>query len=222
MPRNLRRSASTTTSGKRSSLRSAFQNAPNVSFLFSGSMHHLMREIFAPTEAAFSQFGGFYELSEITDNDWKAGIVRTLAEDRCTIDADALDELVASGHGHPRSTMLLAQHAHRVAVRMGVNHLTLGHVQVAMHEAMAAERLRHEQVVGHVKSLATPAVNRYTLRTLKAVARKEGPYAGKRDQAREVGRAVDALRADGLIEKDERNQWYAVDPLLARFLGDLR
>jgi hypothetical protein len=42
-------------------MRSVFQRSPDVSFLFAGSVEHLMCDLFAPTERALSQFGSFYQ-----------------------------------------------------------------------------------------------------------------------------------------------------------------
>jgi hypothetical protein len=41
-------------------MRAIFQRSPAVSFLFAGSIEHLMRDLFAAEEWALSQFGSFY------------------------------------------------------------------------------------------------------------------------------------------------------------------
>jgi len=47
-------------------IRSVLQRSARVSVLFAGSIEHLMRDLFAPTDRALSQFGGFHELAPIT------------------------------------------------------------------------------------------------------------------------------------------------------------
>ena len=41
-------------------MRAVFQRSTAVSYLFAGSIEHLMRDLFAPTRRAFSGFGSFH------------------------------------------------------------------------------------------------------------------------------------------------------------------
>src|SRR3954463_1023979 len=59
-------------------MRAAFQRSRHVSVLFAGSIKHLMRDLFAPTDRALSQFGAFHELAPITASQWRARIRRRL------------------------------------------------------------------------------------------------------------------------------------------------
>jgi len=51
-------------------MRAAFQRSPSVSFLFAGSLEHVMRDLFAPGNRAFSGFGSFHRLHPIAAEDW--------------------------------------------------------------------------------------------------------------------------------------------------------
>jgi len=82
------------------------QCSTRVSVLFAGSIEHLMRDLFAPTDRALSQFGGFHEFAPITPEQWTDGLRRRLALDHTTITDDALARLIDLGEGHPRATML--------------------------------------------------------------------------------------------------------------------
>ena len=46
-------------------MRAIFQRSSGVSYLFAGSIEHLMRELFTPMHRVLHQFGGFQELRPI-------------------------------------------------------------------------------------------------------------------------------------------------------------
>ena len=106
-------------------LREILADSPHVTCLFAGSVEHMMRELFTNRQRAFYGFGGFHELTPITVPEWLAGLVERFSEDSVVCDAEALDELVARGKGHPRTTMLLAQQAHVSLVEEGSHDLDL-------------------------------------------------------------------------------------------------
>ena len=66
-------------------MRAVFQRSTSVSYLFAGSLEHVMRDLFAPQQRAFSGFGSFHALRP--DPRW--GLARRLtdrfAADDCTV-----------------------------------------------------------------------------------------------------------------------------------------
>ena len=87
-------------------IRSQLQRSPLVSVLFAGSVEHLMRDLFGPGRRALSQFGSFHELTPIGAGEWEAGISARYDELEVAVAEGAIEEIVALGEGHPRSTML--------------------------------------------------------------------------------------------------------------------
>ncbi len=75
-------------------MRAAFQRSPSVSFLFAGSIEHVMRDLFAPGNRAFSGFGSFHRLHPIAAEDWSQGLLERFSADDCTIDLPALARIV--------------------------------------------------------------------------------------------------------------------------------
>jgi hypothetical protein len=126
-------------------MRAVFQRSPDVSVLFAGSIEHLMRDLFAPSERALSQFGSFHELTPITAQEWGDGIRERLQLDRTSITNDALERLVELGEGHPRTTMLIAQQAHAQALEELSREIDHAAVVAALGRAMSSEPLRHQQ-----------------------------------------------------------------------------
>lgn len=196
-------------------LRAILQRSPHVSVLFAGSIEHVMRDLFAPSDRALSQFGGLHELAPIEREAWIEGLRARLALDRCTIEDSALDRLLDASEGHPRATMLVAQQSHGVAVEELRRKLDDGAVVAGLARAMRADRLKHEQTLGRVR-----AVNRHAQRMAERVARRKLLYQGL--NPRTAASTLERLRDAGVVERGtNRGAWSIGDPLLRRYLAAL-
>jgi len=197
-------------------IRSALQRSARVSVLFAGSIEHLMRDLFAPSDRALSQFGGFHELASITSEQWTIGLRRRLTLDNTTITDDALAHLIELGEGHPRVTMLLAQQAHLACIEELRHTIDNAMVVQALDRALGAESLRHEQQLERIR-----AGGRNGERMAIRVAAGAELYRDLRPQ--QAARALGALRNLGVIDRrDKDGPWFVVDPLLRRYLAGRR
>lgn len=202
-------------------MRSVFQRAPDVSFLFAGSLEHLMRDIFGPSERPLSGFGGFHPLQPISADDWRNGLTARYAKDGCTIDDVALERLIERGELHPRSTMLIAQQAHLASVQDVTREIDSTLVEFGFGAARQLDKAKHEQIVDRIRKISSGrTVNRNALRVARRIAERAPVY---KDLSPEVARrATDALNDAGVIRaKEEGRGWTIVDPLFRRFLTDL-
>jgi uncharacterized protein len=195
-------------------MRAIFQRSPDVSFLFAGSIEHLMRDLFVPEERGLSQFGAFYALAPIPPETWHEGITERLVEDGCTIENQALDRLIAAGEGHPRVTMLVARWTHESSLVDGAHKLTDTHVSAGIAAARAADLPKHEQTLERIRSLG-----RHAQRIVVRVALGDQPYHGL--NAKIASDTLRSLRDAGVIEQDKPRTWRIVDPLLRHFLAEL-
>jgi uncharacterized protein len=192
-------------------IRAVFQRSADVSVLFAGSIEHLMRDLFGPSERALSQFGSFHELTPITAKEWTEGIRQRLASDRTTIEDDALLRLLELGEGHPRTTMLIAQQAHMQALEELRHVIDHAIVIAALHRALASEQLRHQQQLERIR-----AAGRFCELMAIRVAAGSELYEGLKPQ--QAARALNTLRDIGMIERAARARWHVSDPLLRRYL----
>jgi hypothetical protein len=193
-------------------LREILTDSPHVTCLFAGSVEHTMRELFTNRQRALYGFGGFHELTPITAPEWLAGLTERFAEDSIVCDQDALDQLVARGRGHPRTTMLLAQQAHVALVEDGSRRLDLVAAGRGYASAMAAERARHVDAVLDVRRLGAGAT-----RVVTNLARGEPTYSHV--EAKAARRALDSLSKIGVVSRGtRRGEWSINDPLLADYL----
>jgi hypothetical protein len=194
-------------------MRAIFQRSPDVSFLFAGSIEHVMRDLFGPADRALSQFGSFRALSPITESEWRAGLTSRFEEASVTLHADALDLLLAHGDGHPRSMMLIAREALAATFASQRDHTSASEVQVGWEMALASDRLRHEQVLERIK------LTKHALVVATRVARGQPPYPGLQPSA--VQRALRTLEIAGLLDSPARGHWRIDDPLLREYIARL-
>src|SRR5437899_3088165 len=104
-------------------MRAIFQRSSGVSYLFAGSLAHLMHDLFTPTHRALHQFGGFHDLRPIDREAWLEGLARRFAADDCAIGVQPLVRIADYGEGHPRTTMLIAQKAHLTSVELATREI---------------------------------------------------------------------------------------------------
>jgi uncharacterized protein len=196
-------------------MRSVFQRSPDVSFLFAGSVEHLMRDLFAPTERALSQFGSFYPVPPvIADEAWRQGITERLAEDACEIEATALDRLIVTGEGHPRVTMLIARCTHESSLIEETHRLTETHVSTGIRLAQQSDLPKHEQTLARIRSLGKHAQR-------LAIAVANGSPVSRGLNTKIANTTLSTLRDAGIIDQPSPRKWRVTDPLLRKFLADL-
>ena len=195
-------------------MRAVFQRSTGVSYLFAGSLEHVVRDLFAPSRRAFSGFGSFFALRPISKEEWRRGLAERFAADDCTVAEAALDRIVELGGGHPRATMRIAQQAHLVSIELDVREIDLDLVQLGFERALEGDRPTMEQVVERVRLL-----HKHGLTVARAVAAGESPprrlHPGVRD------RVLKLLRDAGILEHEARGRWRVIDPLLRHYLATL-
>jgi uncharacterized protein len=195
-------------------MRAAFQRSPNVSFLFAGSLEHVMRDLFAPTHRAFSGFGSFYRLHPIAREDWARGLLERFAADDCTIEPPALERIVELGNGHPRATMRIAQQTHLASVLLDRREIDLDLVQLGYEAALESDLPTMEQTVEHIRR-----IHKNALLVTRALAR--GEPVPRRLSPAIRDRVLKLLLRAGIVEHAARGDWRIVDPLFETYLRGL-
>jgi hypothetical protein len=199
-------------------MRSILQGAPHVNTLFAGSQEHLLMELFTPKHRAFHGWASWVTLEPIAADAWERGLTTRFRQAGVSIEATALDRLVAAGEGHARSTMLIAQQSALAAVFENASTVDDALVEVGIDRAMGADSALHQEVMAELRRLGkhVPAV-------VRAIAGGEAPY-GSRGEAlapNAVQRALEAASKAGVVaQRGARGTggWVIVDPLLRRYL----
>lgn len=95
-------------------MRSAFQDSPEVSFLFMGSKRSLMDGLFSDRRRPFYNFGRRIELGRLPYEDLGGFIEERFEAAGKTISAEAADVLLGLSQGHPYRAQQIASHAFRL------------------------------------------------------------------------------------------------------------
>lgn len=193
-------------------LREALHDSPRVTCLFAGSVEHLMRDMFSNERRALYQFGGFHELSPISEKEWRKGLRARFEEDACDVDEEALDLIVAAGEGHPRSTMLIAQQAHHASVEEGTRHIDGTLAERGYRGALAADAGRHADLMDRIRAIGNVAVE-----ACLRLAHQRSPYEHLEKKA--ANRALNALAdASIVVRLGGRGSWALADPLFPAYV----
>lgn len=192
-------------------MRAIFQRTTGVSYLFAGSLEHMMRDLFTPSHRALHQFGGFHALRPIDAGAWRDGLSERFAADDCQVEPGALERIIDYGEDHPRSTMLIAQKSHLATLELGTREVDLTVVEQGLLGAMAADRIAHEQITERIRR-----AHKLGLVVAERLARGQPVYPGQPRGA--VRRALEALRDAGIIDSAGRADWRFSNPLLRRYL----
>jgi hypothetical protein len=192
-------------------MRAIFQRSSQVSYLFAGSLEHVMRDLFGPQDRAFSGFGSFASLRPIAAEDWRGGLRSRFESDQCAIDEVALDRIVALGELHPRVTMLIAQRTHILSVMLARREIDLALAEQGYDAAYHGESALLDQLIDGIRSS-----HRLGLRLARRVAAGQTLTAGM--HRGDADRALKKLLDIGVIERAGRGEYHVLNPLLKRRL----
>jgi hypothetical protein len=195
-------------------MRAAFQRSSSISYLFAGSIEHVMRDLFAPGKRAFSGFGGFHTLRAIGADDWRRGLTERYAADECVIDRAALDRIIELGARHPRATMRIAQQTHLISIQLDRHDIDLNIVELGYNAALDSDVPTMEQTVEHIRRL-----HKNALVVARAVAAGKPPPRRLAPAIRD--RVLKLLLRAGIVEHVARGHWRIVDPLFEVYLRRL-
>jgi len=195
-------------------MRAAFQRSSSVSYLFAGSIEHVMRDLFAPGKRAFSGFGGFHPLRPIAAADWRRGLAGRLAADGCVVNRAALDRIIELGARHPRATMRIAQQTHLISIQLDRHDIDLNIVELGYNAALDSDIPTMEQTVEHIRRL-----HKNALVVTRAVAAGNPPPRRLAPAIRD--RVLKLLLRAGIVEHVARGHWRIVDPLFEVYVRRL-
>jgi hypothetical protein len=196
-------------------MQAVLQSSPSVTCVFAGSVEHMMKGLLAAQHRAYYQWGAWFTLAPIPAPVWRAGIDQRFRDAGVDVSSSsAVDHLVAHGDGHPRTTVLLAQHAYVFAVTSPTRCLDDLRPVIALDLAMKAESGALEVTVAQIRDLG-----RYALDIAFHIASGDPPYKAAEPWA--VQRSIEALKQKGIVERRGsvgRGGWTITDPLLRRYL----
>ena len=198
-------------------MRAIFQRSSQVGILFAGSREHAMRQVFQPN-APLGGFGGSFELSPITAEEWHAGLAARFERAEIGADDALLARLVELGDGHPRATMLIAAEAYTCTRELEATRLEPVTVELAWERARSHDAERCRLLIERMRRLRVARGADLALRVAKSVAAGQPPYSVGA-HAEQVRRVLDELSDIGAVEQRSARIWHVPDPILRAYLA---
>jgi uncharacterized protein len=195
-------------------MRAVFQRSTSVSHLFAGSIEHVMRDLFAPQQRAFSGFGSFHALRPISIDEWQTGLAERFAADDCSVTKEVLRELIDLGAGHPRATMRIAQQTHLTSVQLQQQTIDRELLAIGYEAALTGDLPTMEQTVEQIRRL-----HKNALVVARSVAAAKSPPRRLSPAIRD--RVLNLLLRAGIVEHVGRGDWRIVNPLFREYLRRL-
>jgi hypothetical protein len=113
-------------------MRSRIQHHKSVTYIFSGSKRHLLRQIFEEKEGAFFMFAKAMQLGSIAPADFKPFIVSRFKSFGGSIQDEVVDELLGVTGGHPYYTQQIARELYFMAPRGATPEVLHAAVELAL------------------------------------------------------------------------------------------
>ena len=204
-------------------MRSRFQAQRGVAYAFLGSEEGILEQLFSEKGRAFYRFAVPIDLADagghrfgIAPDDWLAYIREKFAAKKIAIDDASVDRMLDATGGHPQDTMQLCAALYYLMRDSGSRSVSADYVAVAYEQAL---RELERPFALHWTELAG---GKYLQQVAKRIAHGAVLYAGESGIPRpEVLRALESLRARGLVTRLGRGRYDFVEPMFAEYVRRL-
>ena len=201
-------------------MRSRFQAQRGVAYAFLGSEEGILEELFSEKGHAFYRFAVPIDLADagghrfgISPDDWLEYIRAKFAAKKIAIDDASVDRLLDATGGHPQDTMQVCAALYYLMRDAGQRTVTADHVAIAYEQAL---RELERPFALHWTELGA---QKYLQAVAKRIAEGAVLYAGESGIPRpEVLRALEALRARGLVTRLGRGRYEFVEPMFGEYV----
>lgn len=196
-------------------MRSVFQEAQRVNFIFAGSQYSLMNHIFTDQNSPFFRFAEVIHVPTMRTEEFEPFFKKVFKQVQISLYPDFTKDVVAVSGGIPYYIVKIAQ-------GVLVNTKIRGKMNVYPLAVCRAALERYKQEEGYfIGELSRVKGKKYHIQLLKILATGGDPYKeldtlGVKKQ--NVNKILVALMDDGLIAKSN-GRYGIIDPFLRRYLA---
>jgi hypothetical protein len=208
-------------------MRAHFQAQRGVAYAFLGSEEGVLEELFSEKGRAFFRFAQPLDLTEpgdgarfgISPEDWVRYLVAKYRAKRVRIGEGEVDRILDATGGHPQDTMQVCARLLELARDAGLSAIDGELVAIAYEQAL---RELERPFALHWAELGK---HKYLQQVAKRIAHGAVLYApdpgGGAVPRAEVLRALDALRARGLVVRVGRGRYEFLEPMFGEYVRRL-
>ncbi len=204
-------------------MRTRFQTQRSVAYAFLGSEAGILEALFTTKTEPFYRFAVAHDLADpaghrfgIDPEDWHLYIRKKFGSRGLAMSEPIVDELLDRTGGHPQDTMQVSAELYYFMRDARVRTVTGQLLALAYEQALRELERAFALVWGDLGK------QKYQQAVAKRIARNETLFASTPDVPRvEVLRAVDAMRARGLVLRVGRGRYEFVEPMFAEHVRRL-
>lgn len=204
-------------------MRTRFQTHRNVAYVFLGSEAGILESLFTTKSEPFYRFAVAHDLADpaghrfgIDPEDWQLYIRKKFRARGITISEAIVDQLLDLTGGHPQDTMQVCAELYYFMRDAGARSVS-AQLLALVHEQALRELERPFALVW-----ADLGKQKYQQAVAKRIANREVLFAASGALPRiEVLRAVDAMRARGLVLRLARGRYEFIEPMFAEYVRRL-
>jgi hypothetical protein len=204
-------------------MRAHLQAQRGVAYAFLGSEEGILEQLFSEKGRAFYRFAQPLELATpsgprfgIEPAEWLSYLVRKFRAKRLAIAEADVDRILDATGGHPQDTMQLCARLYELARELGRPAIDADLVAIAYEQAL---RELERPFALHWAELGR---HKYLQQVAKRIALGAVLYAAGAPVPRaEVLRALDGLRARGLVARLGRGRYEFVEPMFGEYVRRL-
>ena len=194
-------------------MRAVWQRQPTTAYLFIGSQASMMRALFGQTTQALYRFADVLQLPDIPDDAWARYIERKFATQGMTPNPGVVTEILRQTGGHPYDTMKMCQALYDIARDHVLSHID------ANVTWLAQERATNELAAIFQSELRGWDGTPHARRILVRLARNQSVYPPGVNSG-QAKKTVDALTANGVIQRIGHGRYTFHEPMFQRYLAD--
>ncbi len=194
-------------------MRAVWQRQPTTAYLFIGSQASMMRALFGQTTQALYRFADVLQLPDIPDDAWARYIERKFATQGMTPNPGVVTEILRQTGGHPYDTMKMCQALYDIARDHVLSHID------ANVTWLAQERATNELAAIFQSELRGWDGTPHARRILVRLARHQSVYPPGVNSG-QAKKTVDALTANGVIQRIGHGRYTFHEPMFQRYLAD--
>lgn len=204
-------------------MRTHFQAQRGVSYAFLGSEEGILEQLFSEKGRAFYRFAVPIDLADagghrfgIAPDDWLEYLRGKFGERKIAIDETSVDRILDATGGHPQDTMQVCAALYYLMRDAGARTVSGEHVAIAYEQAL---RELERPFALHWTELGG---QKYLQLVAKRIAHGAVLYASESGIPRpEVLRALESLRARGLVTRIGRGRYEFVEPMFGEYVRRL-
>jgi hypothetical protein len=197
-------------------MRSIFQLQDKISFIFAGSLYHLLKKLFSSSNSAFFRFATVLNIEPMTTKDYSIFLIERFQQENIKIDISHIKLIQEITNGLPYYIMKIANEIYFYAKFRNQNINNISILKIALNI------YNNEKDFISLELLKIKG-KKYFIEILKQIANDNNPYPALEQlgvRSQNINKIINELKDFGLVSKYEK-KYYILDPFIKYYLQNI-